>query len=150
MGEWRDSSRMFLFFSNCSHYSQHYLADSGLFWKVVPPQLSPARPGLALSLSCISWSSPSDGSPLMPFSVVAYWWHGKVASVVLWCLNLSACAAPVQTTEDSQRTSQKVSYQLNHITMTFSGTDLILSANPGYQAFHRSFRSNTLWVWLQS
>lgn len=43
----------------------------------------------------------------------------------------------------------KVSYHLDHITMTFSGTNLIFSANPGYQAFHRSFRSNTLRVWLQ-
>ncbi len=31
----------------------------------------------------------------------------------------------------------------------FGGTNLILSANPGYQASHRSFRSNTVWVWLQ-
>lgn len=43
----------------------------------------------------------------------------------------------------------KVSYRLNHITMTFSGSNLILSANPGYQAFHRSLRSNTVGVWLQ-
>ena len=40
----------------------------------------------------------------------------------------------------------KVAYHLDHITMTFSGTNLILGANPGYQAFHRSFRSNTVRV----
>lgn len=93
---------MFHFFSNCFHFSRHYLTDSELFCKVALRQL---RPGPALSLSCISWSSPSDGSPLMPFSDVSYWWQGKVASVDLWCLSLPACAAPVQTTEDSQRTS---------------------------------------------
>ena len=38
----------------------------------------------------------------------------------------------------------KVAYHLDHITMTFSGTNLILGANPGYQAFHRSFRSYTV------
>lgn len=60
---------------NCSHYSQHYLAGSELFCKVVPRQLRlQAR---ALSLSCISRSLPSDGSPLMPFSDVDHMVAGE-------------------------------------------------------------------------
>lgn len=35
------TSGMFQFFSNCSHYSQHYHAGSELFCKVVPRQRSP-------------------------------------------------------------------------------------------------------------
>lgn len=90
----------------------------------------------ALSLSCISWSSPSDGSPLMPFLDVGYWWQGKVASLDLWCLSSPACVAPVPDYRGLPEDFPKVSYHLDDITMTFSGTNLILSANPGYQAFH--------------
>lgn len=41
------SFRMFHFCSNCSHHSQHYLADSELFCKVVPGQLWPSTSAIS-------------------------------------------------------------------------------------------------------
>ncbi len=140
------TSRMFLSFSNRSHYSQHYLAISELFCKVVSSPAE-AMPGAISQLHqlefTIRWQSTNAflrcGLLVAGEGCVSGPLVSELAS--LCCSGIDYRGLP----EDFP----KVSYHLDHITMTFSGTNLILSANPGYQAFHRSFRSNTLWVWLQ-
>lgn len=69
---------------------------------------------------------------------------GKVASVGPLVSELAGLCCSGTDYRGLPEDFLKVSYHLDHITMTFSGTNLIFSANPGYRAFHRSFRSNTL------
>lgn len=75
--------------------------------------------------------------------------RGKVASLGPLVSELAGLCCSRTDYRGLPEDFPKVCYHLDHITMTFSGTNLIFSANPGYQASHRSFRSNTLWVWLQ-
>lgn len=137
------TSWMFHSFSNRSHYSQHYLAISELFCKVVSSPAE-ARPRAISQLHqlefTIRWQSTN--AFLRCGLLVAR--EGCVSGPLVSELAGLCCSGTDY--RGLPEDFPKVSYHLDHITMTFSGTNLILSANPGYQAFHRSFRSNTLRV----
>lgn len=138
------TSWMFQSFCGCSHYSQHYRADSELFFCKFVPRPAEARAGAIAELHQLEFTIRWQSTNAFLRCGLLVAGEGCVSGPLV-----SELAGPRCSSADYRGLPEdflKVAYHLDHITMTFSGTNLILGANPGYQAFHRSFRSNTVRV----
>lgn len=116
-------------FLNFTFHSQLCVESLGLCGRVAPWQVLSLLIFFFFFFCCISWSSPSDGSPLMPLLDEGLLVEEEGCIRGLFGVRPQRCVR-----------------LLGKITKIFSGTSLICSANPSCHTYITSSVLNTQWV----